>query len=102
LSKGRGLAIAVLTMALVAAACGSSKKKSTTNPTTESNVKRGGEIVLGAEQFPQCVNPITQCANSSWMVWTTAFPLLPSVWDTSADGYEITPLVTEEPTVELG
>ena len=36
------------------------------------------------------------------VVWTTAFPVLPSVWDTTADGYEITPLVTEEPTVELG
>jgi peptide/nickel transport system substrate-binding protein len=62
----------------------------------------GTDITIGAEQWPDCTNPATECANSSWMVWTTAFPLLPSVWDTSADGYEITPLVTEEPTVELG
>jgi hypothetical protein len=36
------------------------------------------------------------------MVWTAAFPLLPAVWDTTAEGYEPTALVTEEPTVELG
>jgi hypothetical protein len=35
------------------------------------------------------------------MVWTAAFPLYPGVWDTTADGYGITALVTEEPTVEV-
>jgi hypothetical protein len=62
----------------------------------------GSEITVGAEQWPDCTDPGTECANSSWMVWTTVFPFLPSVWDTSADGYEITPLVTEEPTVQVG
>jgi ABC-type transport system substrate-binding protein len=62
----------------------------------------GNEILIGAEQWPDCVNPITECANSSWEFWTANVPLLPSVWDTTADGYAITPLVTEEPTVEVG
>ena len=60
-------------------------------------------IVIGAEQWPDCLNPITACANSSWYVWTTAFKVLPSVWATTAKGtYEATQLVTGEPTVALG
>jgi hypothetical protein len=62
----------------------------------------GTDILIGAEQWPDCVNPITECANSSWEFWTANVPLLPGVWDTTADGYAITPLVTEEPTVEVG
>ncbi len=56
---------------------------------------------IGAEQWPGCLNPITECANSSWYVWTVSFPLLPGIWDTTNDQtYEITNLVTEEPVVE--
>ena len=61
----------------------------------------GTEILIGAEQWPDCINPVTECANSSWMVWTAPVPLVPGVWDTTADGYAPTALVTEEPTVEL-
>jgi peptide/nickel transport system substrate-binding protein len=61
----------------------------------------GTDIIIGAEQYPDCTNPVTECASSSWMVWTAAFPLYPGVWDTTADSYATTPLVTEEPTVEL-
>ena len=43
-----------------------------------------GQIMIGAEQWPECLNPITECANSSWYVWTTAFKVLPNVWDTTA------------------
>ena len=42
-----------------------------------------GQIVIGAEQWPECLNPITECANSSWYVWTSAFKVLPAVWDTT-------------------
>ena len=66
------------------------------------DVDGDGQIVLGAEQWPECLNPVTECANSSWMVWTTAFPVLPSVWDTTNDGnFEITNLVASEPVVEV-
>ena len=35
-----------------------------------------GQVVIGAEQFatPDCTNPITSCANSSWFVWIAGFP----------------------------
>ncbi|MFV0307993.1 MAG: ABC transporter substrate-binding protein [Desertimonas sp.] len=66
------------------------------------DVDGDGQIVIGAEQWPGCLNPITECANSSWYLWTVAFPTLPGVWDTTNDqGYEITNLVTEEPVVEV-
>ena len=61
----------------------------------------GSEIIIGAEQWPDCLNPVTECANSSWMVWTAMFPMLPGVWDTTEDGYAPTAVVTEEPTVEV-
>ena len=61
-----------------------------------------GQIVIGAEQWPACLNPVTECANSSWYVWTVSFPLQPAIWDSTAEQtFEITNLVTEEPTVEL-
>ena len=45
---------------------------------------------------------MTECANSSWYVWTVTFPFLPAIWDTTNDQtFEITNLVTEEPTVEI-
>ena len=46
------------------------------------DVDGDGQIVIGAEQWPGCLNPVTECANSSWYVWTTAFPFLPAIWDT--------------------
>jgi peptide/nickel transport system substrate-binding protein len=62
-----------------------------------------GQIVIGAEQWPACLNPITECANSSWYQWTTAFKVLPNVWATTSEGtYEATQLVTGEPDVALG
>ena len=66
------------------------------------DVDGDGQIIIGAEQWPECLNPVTECANSSWMVWLTAFPILPNVWDTTNDGkFAITNLVTQEPVVEV-
>jgi len=66
------------------------------------DVDGDGQIVIGAEQWPGCLNPVTECANSSWYVWTVPFPTLPGIWDSSADQtFEITNLVLEEPVVEI-
>jgi ABC-type transport system substrate-binding protein len=66
-----------------------------------TDVDGDGQIVIGAEQWPECLNPVTQCANSSWMVWTSSFPLLPAIWDSTNDQqFKITNLVTEEPVVK--
>ncbi len=66
------------------------------------DVDGDGQIIIGAEQWPECLNPVTECANSSWMVWTTVFPILPGVWTTTNEGtFELTDLVTGEPVVEV-
>jgi hypothetical protein len=66
------------------------------------DVDGDGQIVIGAEQWPACLNPVTECANSSWSVWTVTFPFLPSIWvSTNDQTFEITNLVTEEPVVEV-
>ena len=60
-----------------------------------------GQIVIGAEQWPGCLNPVTECANSSWYVWTVANVLMPGVYRTTNDGkYVVTELLKSEPKVE--
>ncbi len=67
-----------------------------------TDVDGDGQIVIAAEQWPGCLNPITECANSSWYVWTVAFPLVMGVYDTTADSeYKLTPLMASEPVVEI-
>jgi peptide/nickel transport system substrate-binding protein len=60
------------------------------------------EIIVGAEQWPECINPVTECANSSWAVWTASQAVLPAIWDTTNDGqFALTNLVSGEPTVTV-
>lgn len=67
-----------------------------------TDVDGDGQIVIGAEQWPGCLNPVTECANSSWMVWTTVFPVSPGVWATTNDGaYALTNLMAGEPVVTV-
>jgi peptide/nickel transport system substrate-binding protein len=61
-----------------------------------------GQIVIGAEQWPSCLNLVTECANSSWYVWTVSFLTQPAIWDpTEQQTFEITNLVTKEPEVKV-
>jgi hypothetical protein len=61
-----------------------------------------GKIVIGAEQWPECLNPVTECANSSWMVWTSTNQVMPGAFATTNDGaYVITNLLKGEPKVTL-
>jgi peptide/nickel transport system substrate-binding protein len=67
------------------------------------DVDADGQIVFGAEQFPapDCPNPITECANSSWFVWTVSFPVLPAPFDATADQtYEVSEMLASEPVAE--
>jgi hypothetical protein len=51
------------------------------------DVDGDGQVVIGAEQFPapDCTNPITACANSTWFVWTASFPQFPGAYATTND-----------------
>jgi peptide/nickel transport system substrate-binding protein len=61
-----------------------------------------GQIVIGAEQWPGCLNPITECASSSWYVWTVAQVLMPGAYRTTNDAkYVPTELLKGEAKVEI-
>ena len=63
----------------------------------------GAGLTFAAESWPVCLNPVTDCADALWMLWSNIFPVLPNVWDTTADGSFVpTALVVGEPTVTTG
>jgi hypothetical protein len=66
------------------------------------DVDGDGQIIIGAEQYPGCLNPVNECANSSWFVWAAENHTLPGFWRTTNDAdYALTPLVSGEPVVEV-
>lgn len=102
-------------LSLVLAACGSdddsdSASTDTTagtdegTQTTEGGASEdgpvGGDLVVGAEQFPECINPITQCANSSWMHWAVDAHVLPRLMEFDADGnFAASPVLDGDPVL---
>ena len=60
------------------------------------------QIIFGTAQYPGCLNPVTECANSSWFRWIPETQTLPGIWRTTNDHqYEVTDLVSGEPVVEV-
>ncbi len=99
------LVAAVATIATVFAACSSSKSNGGgTNPSSATTAsKSGGSIVIAAEQWPDCLNPITQCANSSWLQWMVPIHILPRLAELDEkNNFVASPLVTEMPTLDNG
>lgn len=99
---------AFLGLTMLAAACGDDDGDDVAEPggdTTETTAPddggegtAGGTLVLGAEQFPECINPITQCANSSWMHWAVDQYVLPKLMTLSPEGdYIPSPVLDGEP-----
>ncbi len=92
----------LLGLGLFAAACGSDDSGSSAGTTgggagttasggagttaAADRTPTGGTITVGAEQWPECINPVTQCANSSWMIWTIITPTMAAPWKTTNDG----------------
>src|SRR5262245_16663648 len=80
-------------MALVLAACGGDDDDddtSGTDNTTAGNdggdVPTGGELVIGAEQEPDCTAWIKSCGGSSWGFWMMGVTTMPRSFDTVPDG----------------
>lgn len=60
----------------------------------------GGELVLGAEQWAECINPITQCASASWLMWSVTHHVLPRLMEVNTDGdYVASPVLAGEPVL---
>lgn len=63
----------------------------------------GGNAVFGAEQWPQCVNPINACASSAWAHYTVLQHVLPRAMQLDTNGSLIaSPLLQEAPTLDNG
>lgn len=71
----------------------------------EVTVQQGGEIVIGAEQEPDCADWIATCGGAIWGTYMMQIPTIPAVFQTRPDGENWTPvptdLVTAEPEAEL-
>jgi peptide/nickel transport system substrate-binding protein len=83
-------------LSLVAAACG----KKTQTPSSTGH--KGGAITVGAEQWPDCVNPITSCASAYWttlQIWN----VLPRLVDYDNKGNaKAGPMAVELPSTANG
>jgi peptide/nickel transport system substrate-binding protein len=96
----------ILGLSMVAAACGGDDDDTadTADEDTDVATQEGGELVIGAEQEPECMDWIASCAGSSWGSWVTSYNSMPRSFDIVKDGdqwvYEPSNLLAEEPTIE--
>ena len=100
----RGLIAALTAAALVGSLAACSPTSATPEP-SEVAVVDGGEIVIGAEQEPDCADWIATCGGSIWGTYIMQIPTLPGVFQTRQVDDEWVPvpsdLVTAEPEVEV-
>lgn len=87
----------LVALAMILAACGGGEDKA---PAAQPKV--GGSIVLGAEQWPDCMNPINGCSSGYWQaiqVWN----VLPRLIEYDAKGNSTaSDLITEVPSLANG
>jgi len=88
---------------LVAVACGGTKSASGPSASPTRGPTRGGSIVLGAEQWPECLNPITSCSSATWTWYSVLEQVLPYAMVLDLNGnFVASPLLTEAPTLDNG
>lgn len=87
-------------IAMLSVACGSDKRAADVPDTVPaSEVPQGGELTIGAEQEPDCLDFIDLCSGSSWGYWMVAVNTLPRAYsvervydgDTPTDEWEWKP-----------
>jgi peptide/nickel transport system substrate-binding protein len=103
--RSRGLIVVYVCVALLGAACGSGGKNRSSGPTTIAGgggVRQGGDITVGAEQEPDCMDWIGSCAGSSWGVETVETNTMPRAYDYTDAGYQPSILLTGEAEVKTG
>jgi peptide/nickel transport system substrate-binding protein len=98
------LAALLVGLAMVAAACGGGNGDGGGGGGgTAGQPKQGGSIVIGAEQWPECLSPITSCAQASWLPWTGWQYVMPRLMEVDTKGnYVASDLLVEAPTEDNG
>lgn len=113
IKKSKFLLVLLLVFSLIAAACGSDDgdegaegNEGTTETTASDEVPEGGELVIGAEQEPDCVDWIGSCAGASWGYWTMNVTTMPRAFNVVKKGdvydWEPSDVLAGEPELEEG
>lgn len=93
----------ILGFSLLAAACGGDDDDDAGSDADEE-VPAGGDLVLGAEQEPECADWMGSCGGASWGFWTMGVNTMPRSFDIVQDGdewvYEPSILLEGEPELE--
>ena len=85
-STSTRLLVLIFGLSLVAAACGGSSSPSSDKGTTTQvppstvaaqDVPQGGDLVIGAEQEPDCADWMGTCGGSSWGYWMMQVGTMP-------------------------
>ncbi|MCZ4302237.1 ABC transporter substrate-binding protein [Microbacterium oxydans] len=101
----RRVLIAALTVTALVGSLAACAPSSATPEPSEVAVVDGGELVIGAEQEPDCTDWIATCAGSIWGTYVMQVPTMPAVFHTRQVDEEWVPvpsdLVTEEPVAEV-
>jgi peptide/nickel transport system substrate-binding protein len=102
--RSKFLFVPLLALTLIAAACGGDGDNQTTGTTADDQQPvRGGTLVIGAEQEPDCADWIGSCSGASWGNFTIADHTLPRTFTTRNDSeYVPSPLLAGEPELEVG
>jgi peptide/nickel transport system substrate-binding protein len=97
-------AIALLgVVAIVATACGGGTKAPSPTGSAPGAIPKGGSIVIGAEQWPECVNPITSCSSATWYWYSVGLHVVARAMVMDLKGtFVASPLLAEAPTLENG
>ena len=102
--RGLKLLALILGLTLVAAACGGDDDDSAANEPSDEEVPEGGNLVIGAEQEPECMDWMGSCGGSSWGFWMAGVNTMPTSFEIVADGdswtYEASNLLAGEPELE--
>src|SRR5580692_3955218 len=94
------LGTTVIALSLVVSiACSNVSSASTPRSIASHSSAPSGTVIVGEEQWPTCVNPLTQCAASTTDWWAVFEEVLPTALTVNAQGdYVASPLITEIPT----
>ncbi len=104
--RAAAIAAALLTISMIGAACGSDSNddNGASSDTTVANVPKGGTLVIGAEQEPDCMDWMGSCGGSTWGDYMVKENTMPKTMDFVRNGnsytYKHSSLLTEEPTLE--
>jgi peptide/nickel transport system substrate-binding protein len=90
----------ILGFSLIAAACGGDdddddEGAGAAEEEAGEELPTGGDLILGAEQWPECLNPITQCSNASWLTWSVLHHVLPKLMEVDPEGNFVPTAVLE-------